>query len=70
MDSGTLIMCDINKNKIAEAIDVATTCHDFDCNQIKIKDYDGTNTVSKKILKIVLSYIEQINYYTWKKIEN
>jgi len=66
MDEGTLIMSGLNKDRIIEAINVVS-------NQLRnsremkiVKDYDVDN-VSKKILRIIISYTDFVNRTVWKK---
>jgi UDP-N-acetylglucosamine 2-epimerase (non-hydrolysing) len=66
MDEGTLIMSGLNKDRIIEAIRVVTN-QSKSAREIKIvKDYDVDN-VSKKILRIILSYTDYVNRTVWKK---
>lgn len=67
MDEGTLIMAGLNKNRVIEAIDIVTTQHNSSNRAMKIvADYDVDN-VSKKVLRIILSYTDYINRTVWKK---
>ncbi|MBK6282713.1 MAG: UDP-N-acetylglucosamine 2-epimerase (non-hydrolyzing) [Draconibacterium sp.] len=67
MDEGTLIMTGLNKNRILESIDVVTTHYKENKNSIKIiPDYE-TENVSKKVLRIILSYTDYINRTVWHK---
>ena len=67
MDETTVIMSGLNKNRVLEAVEVATT-HNIEENRaIKpVKDYEADN-VSKKILRIILSYTDYINRTVWHK---
>jgi UDP-N-acetylglucosamine 2-epimerase (non-hydrolysing) len=66
MDEGAVIMSGLNKNRIIEAIGVVST-QSRDSRDIKlVKDYD-VNNVSKKILRIIISYTDYINRTVWKK---
>ncbi len=67
MDEGTLIMSGLEKGRVIEAIDTVikqNTEKDFVLSQIK--DYQS-KVVSKKILRIVLSYTDYINRTVWHK---
>lgn len=67
MDEGTLIMSGLNANRILESIDVVTAHHKENQNSIKIiPDYE-TENVSKKVLRIILSYTDYINRTVWHK---
>jgi len=67
MDEGTLIMTGLNANRILESIDVVTSQHSENPTSIKtIPDYK-TDNVSKKVLRIILSYTDYINRTVWHK---
>ncbi len=67
MDEATLIMTGLNKNRILESIDIVTTHYKENKNSIKIiPDYE-TENVSKKVLRIILSYTDYINRTVWHK---
>ncbi len=67
MDEGVLIMTGLKEEFVLQAIDVVTSQHDYDNRQFRIvNDYDVDN-VSKKVTRIVMSYIDYINRNVWKK---
>jgi len=67
MDETTVIMSGLKKDKILQAVNIATTHNSKDVRVIKpIKDYEVDN-VSKKVLRIILSYVEYINRTVWYK---
>jgi UDP-N-acetylglucosamine 2-epimerase (non-hydrolysing) len=66
MDEGTLIMSGLDKDRIIESINIVTTQHDKDRAMKIVKDYDVDN-VSKKVLRIILSYTDYINRTVWHK---
>jgi len=67
MDETTVIMSGLKKDKIVQAVDVATAHNSQDVRVIKpIKDYEVDN-VSKKVLRIILSYVEYVNRTVWFK---
>jgi UDP-N-acetylglucosamine 2-epimerase (non-hydrolysing) len=60
-------MSGLNKNRVLEAVQVATTHNKEEGRSIKpVKDYEADN-VSKKILRIILSYTDYINRTVWHK---
>ena len=70
MDEGTLVMSGLKPDSILSAIDLVLAHSDRDKRVQKIvPDYD-TDTVSKKILSIVLSYTDYINRVVWFKNGN
>ncbi len=69
MDEGTIIMTGLKKRNILHAMEVAID--HFQEARIPyetVKDYQVKN-VSKKVVKIILSYTEFINRTVWGKIE-
>ena len=67
MDETTVIMSGLSKNRVLEAVEVATTHNNEENRAIKpVKDYEADN-VSKKILRIILSYTDYINRTVWHK---
>jgi len=67
MDEGTLIMAGLKKERVLQAIEVVTKQHDDNHRPMKVvADYDVDN-VSKKVVRIILSYTDYINRTVWKK---
>ena len=68
MDEGALIMCGLKADRVIKSIDVVTSQSSKSIRQFKlIHDYD-TNNVSKKVLRIILSYTDYINRTVWYKL--
>lgn len=67
MDEATLIMTGLNAERIIQSIDVVTKQFKSNKNSIHtVQDYLVDN-VSKKVLRIILSYTDYINRTVWKK---
>ena len=67
MDETTVIMSGLKKEQVLDAVDVATKHNNSNKRIIKsVDDYEADN-VSKKILRIILSYTEYVNRVVWKK---
>ena len=67
MDEGTLIMSGLKSEDVISAINIVTQQWEEDEDVISIvNDYDLDN-VSKKVVRIILSYIDYINRTVWKK---
>jgi UDP-N-acetylglucosamine 2-epimerase (non-hydrolysing) len=67
MDEGTLIMCGLEEDKVMESINIVTSQYSKEKRQFRlIYDYDVDN-VSKKVLRIIMSYIDYINRTVWYK---
>ena len=67
MDEGTLIMCGLKTDKVLDAIDVVRS-HFLGCARPFhiVQDYNAEN-VSKKVLRIILSYTDYVNRTIWHK---
>lgn len=67
MDEGTLIMSGLKRDRVIESIKVVTEQFQENNAAIRmVKDY-GIDNVSKKVLRIILSYTDYINRTVWKK---
>jgi UDP-N-acetylglucosamine 2-epimerase (non-hydrolysing) len=67
MDAGTLIMSGLESIDVLNAVRVIREQHDYSRNSIgTVKDYEAID-VSKKILRIVLSYIKYVDRVVWSK---
>ena len=66
MDEATVIMSGLNKERVIEAIEVVTRQHNKNRIMKIVRDYDVDN-VSKKVLRIILSYTDYINRTVWYK---
>jgi UDP-N-acetylglucosamine 2-epimerase (non-hydrolysing) len=67
MDETTVIMSGLNKTRIIHAVEVATEHNSEKVRVIKpVKDYEVDN-VSKKILRIIISYVDYVNRTVWHK---
>lgn len=67
MDEGTLIMTGLNSERIVDSIEIVTSQHTEKGNSIhSIPDYAADN-VSKKVVRIILSYTDYINRTVWHK---
>jgi UDP-N-acetylglucosamine 2-epimerase (non-hydrolysing) len=65
-DEGTLIMTGLNKDRILESIEVVVSQHNNDGPMRMVSDYSIDN-VSKKVLRIILSYTDYVNRTVWSK---
>jgi UDP-N-acetylglucosamine 2-epimerase (non-hydrolysing) len=67
MDETTVIMSGLTKARVIDAVEVATTHNSQDIRVIKpVKDYEADN-VSKKVIRIILSYVDYVNRTVWLK---
>lgn len=67
MDEGTLIMCGLSKEHVIDSIEVVLAQHfDEGPGFRTVSDYDVTN-VSKKVLRVIMSYTNYINRTVWSK---
>lgn len=66
MEETTVIMTDINKNRILHGVE-SITSHSINSREFnQVNDYKSLN-VSKKIERIIISYTDYINKNVWKK---
>lgn len=67
MDEGTLIMSGLQRDLILNSIEIVTSQFADDNDVVKtIPDY-LTDNVSKKVVRIILSYTDYINRVVWSK---
>jgi UDP-N-acetylglucosamine 2-epimerase (non-hydrolysing) len=67
MDEGTLIMCGLEAGRVLESIDIVIAHYSNSQRPFRlIQDYD-TDNVSKKVLRIIMSYTEYVNRTVWYK---
>ena len=67
MDKGTLIMSGLNKKRVLNAVQVIIAQHDKTKRALgRIEDYE-VESVSKQILRIVMSYVDYVNRTVWAK---
>ncbi len=66
MDEGTLIMSGLNKDRIIESMKIVTSQSRIKRDIKIVNDYNVDN-VSKKVLRIIISYIDFINRTVWNK---
>jgi UDP-N-acetylglucosamine 2-epimerase (non-hydrolysing) len=65
MDEGTLILCGLRADSVLHAIDVVTAQSSTERRAFAlVPDYDVDN-VSRKVVRIILSYIDYINRTVW-----
>lgn len=68
MDVGTLIMSGLKKDRVLAAIKVVVEQHKKNTRIMSaVKDYDSSASVSKQVLRVVMSYIDYINRTVWSK---
>lgn len=67
MDEGTLVMCGLRKESVLEAVDVVRSHFTEGTRPFRIvQDYDVDN-VSKKVIRIIMSYTNYVNRTVWHK---
>ena len=68
MDEGTLIMCGLKAQRVIESIEIVTENYSGTDRHFRlVQDYD-TDNVSKKVLRIIMSYTDYINRTVWHKV--
>ena len=67
MDVGTLIMAGLKKERVLDAVRVTIAQHKKGARVMApVEDYEALS-VSKKVLRIVLSYTDYVNRTVWRK---
>lgn len=67
MDVGTLIMSGLKKERVLDSVRVIIAQHSKDKRVMQpVADYEATS-VSKQILRVVLSYVDYVNRTVWSK---
>ncbi len=67
MDEGTLIMCGLKFGRVLESVDIVVKQAAAGKRQFRlVGDYD-TDNVSKKVLRVIMSYTDYINRTVWRK---
>ena len=65
MDEATVIMSELSKTRIIDAVEDATDHNSQDVRAIKpVKDYEADN-VPKKVFRIILSYVNYVDRTVW-----
>lgn len=68
MDVGTLIMSGLKKDRVLNAVKIIISQHNKNERVISsVQDYESSSSVSKQILRVVISYIDYINRTVWSK---
>jgi UDP-N-acetylglucosamine 2-epimerase len=67
MDVGTLIMSGLKKERVLDAVRVIVAQHDKSKRVMQpVQDYEA-GSVSKQVLRVVLSYVDYVNRTVWSK---
>ncbi|MGB5620196.1 MAG: UDP-N-acetylglucosamine 2-epimerase, partial [Desulfobacterales bacterium] len=67
MDEGTLIMCGLRAERVLESIGIVTRQQTGNVRRFRlVRDYEPNN-VSKKVLRIILSYTDYVNRTVWSR---
>lgn len=69
MDEGTLIMCGLKSDDVLNAIDIVVGQWQENPNTVHlVQDYDVDN-LSKKVVRIIVSYVDYIRRTVWKEYQ-
>ena len=67
MDVGTLIMSGLKQDRVLDAVRVIVAQHDRTRRVMRpVQDYEA-GPVSKQVLRVVLSYVDYVNWTVWSK---
>lgn len=70
MDEGTLIMSGLGKERVLDAVHVMTSQHNSRIREIPVVQDYQTGSVSKQVVRIVVSYVDYINQNTWRRCKS
>lgn len=66
MDEGVVIMSGLHKDRVLESVGVVTAQHNEEHRAIPaVQDYQAPS-VSKQVVRIVISYVDYINHTVWR----
>ena len=67
MDAGTFIMSGLEKERVLDAVRVIIAQHNrTERVMLPVEDYEA-GSVSKQLLRVVLSYVDYVNRTVWSK---
>lgn len=67
MDEGTLIMCGLKTERVLKSVEIVVSQHSKVRREFRlVQDYNVDN-VSKKVLRIIVSYIDYIKRTVWRE---
>ncbi len=67
MDEGTLIMCGLKTQRVMESVDIVTKQYSREKRQFRLVQDYNTDNVSKKVLRIIVSYTDYIKRTVWRE---
>ena len=67
MDETTVIMSGLSSERVLQSVDIASQHNSMSDRVIKAVDDYKADNVSKKVLRIILSYVDYVNRTVWKK---
>ena len=67
MDAGTLIMSGLAKDRVLEAVRVATLQHERNSRVMELPADYAVGQVSKRVLRVVMSYVDYVNRTVWSQ---
>jgi len=68
MDVGTLIMSGLKKDRVLDAVRLIIMQQENNKSVVSnVPDYESSKSVSKQILRVVISYVDYINRTVWSK---
>lgn len=67
MDEGTLIMCGLTPERVVSSIETVLRQRKGGTRQFRIAEDYLANNVSKKVVRIIMSYTDYVNRTVWRK---
>jgi UDP-N-acetylglucosamine 2-epimerase (non-hydrolysing) len=68
MDVGAFIMSGLEKERVLDAVKAIIAQHNrTERVMLPVEDYEAAGSVSKQLLRVVLSYVDYVNRTVWSK---
>lgn len=64
MDAGVTVMSGLSPDRILQAVDLVTSQERLAATDVRVADYEPPN-VSRKVVRIILSYVDYVRRTTW-----
>ena len=67
MDEATVVMAGLDGERILQAIELVTAQHSRDERRLRVVEDYRPDNVSRKVVRIILSYVDYVNATVWRK---
>jgi len=67
MDEGAVVMCGLERERVLQAVELVMDQHGSAGRTFRVVDDYDVDHVSKKVVRIILSYVDYVNRTVWRK---